>query len=115
MEVADDINGFKDEDYECKDVCEWVDEYLDDGYTENQKRFFNVKEFVGALIDEDGFDVYRNCGDKYVAVDSCDISNDYWSIYMIKVVKYGIVSGVCVDKYYCCSDYDELYIIKKID
>ena len=101
--VSDNINDFKDEDYEVNLLEDFIDEYLDNNnYTNTQKKFFDVEYFIQSCMD-DGYDVYVNKGGQYIELSQKEIKYDY--IWMTTLND---------GKTICKTDYD-MFIIKKID
>lgn len=114
--LANDKDTFNRDDYICNHLCDFVDEHLDnEGYTENQKRFFDAKAFVSALIDEDEYEVFIKENNKYKLIGSLEINEDSCSIYMNYNCVYSKKTGNKEREYSAQSDYCDIYIIKKID
>ena len=101
MEVADDINGFKDEDVVVYLLTKFVDNFLyGNDYTDIQTRFFDVIYFIQTCMDE-GYDVYINKGGNYKELTQKEITLDY--IYM------PLFDG----RAKCMTEYD-MFIVKSV-
>jgi hypothetical protein len=102
LEVSDNINDFKDEDYDVHLLTNFVNDYLcDNDYTNTQTIFFDVEYFIQTCMD-DGYDVYVNKGGVYKSLSQKEITQDYISM--------SIWDGRA--KY--MTEYD-MFIIKQID
>ena len=80
LEVSDNINDFKDEDYDVHLLTNFVNDYLwSNDYTNTQTKFFDVEYFIQTCMD-DGYDVYVNKGGQYIELSQKEVERGYISL-----------------------------------